>query len=180
MSISRLIRWGGLAGAAGGVLWVVLLAVSATLPALAIPLINVGIVALCGHQRRRAGWFGRFAFVVGCGGAAAMLATRLLVDFADVPGRWFDAALAAFYAGLLLFGLSALLVAKCRPRRRRFYWHRPPSCPSPTLRTRARGRPCLSAWRGSGWGGPCGAAADPCGRASSPSRDRCGSLSPPS
>src|SRR5215213_6348516 len=35
MSISRLIRWGGLVGAAGGALWVVLLALYAGLPAAA-------------------------------------------------------------------------------------------------------------------------------------------------
>jgi len=127
MSISRLIRWGGLVGAAGGALWVVLLALYAGLPAaapgelreggenlvmLAAPLINVGVVALYGHQRRRAGWFGRFAFAVGVAGAVLMPATRLLVDFADVATSWFGASSAVFFAGLVLFALSVLVAGE--------------------------------------------------------------------
>ena len=127
MSISRLIRWGGLAGAAGGALWVVLLLLQPSVGAyrpwevrergdnvviLAAPLIHLGIVALYGHQRRRSGTFGRFAFAAGCAGAALMLVTRVLVDFADVPEGWFGASSGLFFAGLLLFGLSVLFAGE--------------------------------------------------------------------
>ena len=127
MSISRMIRWGGLAGAAGGVLWVVLLAVYAALPTaaagelrsggenvvlFAVPLINVGIVALYGHQRRRAGWFARFALAVGCAGFVLNLFSRLLTDFADVPESWLQVSSVVYFAGLLLFGWSAFVAGE--------------------------------------------------------------------
>ena len=127
MSISRMIRWGGLAGALGGALWVAMLALYATLPVahpgdhrrggenlviLSAPLINVGILALHGHQRRRAGRFGRLAVAICGGGAVLVTAARVTVDVGIAPAAVFVASFALFFAGLLMLGTSALLAGE--------------------------------------------------------------------
>ncbi len=126
---AQLVRWSGLAASLGGILWILVIAITAAQPEgsrrgpegllsvllLSLILMALGVVGIYVRQRARAGRLGTIAALVAGVGIAIVVLGRVAVDAGLVPAYVFAAGFLILLGGLLLFILS-ILRANVLPR----------------------------------------------------------------